>query len=80
MVPNQPAINNPQEQQSFPHACMLPPCLQHTALLQLLGQLEPVCLSWLSKYNRHSETEKAFPGHARLVPAAALTNPPGKGK
>lgn len=86
MVPNQPAINNPQEHHrvSHPppplHACILPLCLPHAALLPCLGQHAPLCLSWVSKYNRPSETEKALPRHARLAPAAALTNPAGKGK
>lgn len=56
-------------------------CLPHTAFLLLLGQRAPLCLSWVSKYNRHGETEAALSRHTRLTPAAAaLRNPPGKSK
>lgn len=61
-VPSQPAINNPQKPAEFPRACP-------TAFLPLLGHHTPLCLSWRSKYNTHSETEKALAGHARLAPA-----------
>lgn len=77
MVPNQPAINNPQSTAEFPCAC-----------ISSCSSPQPFCRPWATTHTRaylgllnitHTARQKALARHARLAPAAALTNPAGKG-
>lgn len=63
-----PQYTTPGAPLSVPRA-RSPPILPLAAFLLLLGQRATLRLSRLAKYNRHRETPKALPRHARLARA-----------